>query len=59
MIALVSFIATEALLGLKVSARSRPNNIDKLLAEFNEENGLNVKDTPDFYDLGVYEKSKT
>ena len=42
-----------------VSARSRPNNIDKLLAEFNEENGLNVQDTPDFYDLGVYEKSKT
>ena len=56
---MVSFIATEALLGLKVSARSRPDNIDKLLAEFNEENGLNVKDSPDFYDLGVYEKSKT
>ena len=59
MLAFVSYFATEAFIGLGVSARSRPQNIDKLVSEFNEENGLNVDESPEFYEMGIYEKSKT
>ena len=59
MLAFVGYVATETLIGLGVSANSRPQNIDKLVSEFNEENGLNVDESPEFYEMGIYEKSKT
>ena len=59
LVAMVSLLAANALSGIVAEARSRPKNIDKLVAEFNEENGLNEDEGPDFYEMGIYEKSKT
>ena len=56
---MVGLIAIDTLCKLGTEARSRPKNIDKLVAEFNEENGLNEEEGPDFYEMGIYEKSKT
>ena len=59
LLAMVGLIAIDTLCKLGTEARSRPKNIDKLVAEFNEENGLNEEEGPDFYEMGIYEKSKT
>ena len=59
LLALVGMAAVAEMSGLGVRAASQPDNLAQLLAEFNEANGLNEVDSPDYYEMGVYEKAKT